>query len=412
MGSSFSNTEVNDSDDNSVLAELGLLLVTLETVSSHLEEQESLLQLLLLKVRKDHNEERNRQRRNKETPQPSRRTFHDITQRMSEKAFQRTFRMQRKSFYKLCALIANSIGDVQFKSETCSRDKKNTHNATKFRGGEISGELRLGLLLRLMAGSSYLDLLMIYGVSQGVVYQSFQTVTGWVNQTLKFSLVEALKNEDINYLRQLSNAFSVDSDGKYNGCFGSVDGLAVKIKQPTLTELLRDAGAYFSRKGFFALNCQAICDVHKRILWISSRHIGSSHDSRAFKDTQLYDLLIEKKDFLKEHQLFLVGDSAYDLESFLLIPHDDPSPLSPEDAYNYYHSNCRIRIECCFGELIMRYMVVNSSILTYLYIICTRLFVFLCYYMGLLILILFTNFTILFYSCIIIHLGGVCFGDH
>jgi hypothetical protein len=70
----------------------------------------------------------------------------------------------------------------------------------------------------------------------------------------------------MNYLRQLSNAFSVDSDGKYNGCFGSVDGLALKIKQPTLTELLRDAGAYFSREGFFALNCQAICDVHKRIV--------------------------------------------------------------------------------------------------------------------------------------------------
>jgi hypothetical protein len=259
MGNLLSTSGVNDSNDN--FAELSLLLVTLEMVSSHLDEQESLLQSLLLKVRKDHNEERHRLNRKKETPQPSRRTFHEITHRMSEKAFQRTFRMQRKSFIKLCALIANSVGDDKFKSESGTRVEKYTHNATEFRGGEISGELRLGMLLRLMAGASYLDLLMIYGVSQGAIYQSFQTVTRWINQTLKFTLVEALKTEDIHYLRELSNAFSVDSDGAYNGCFGSIDGLALKIKQPTLTDLLRDAGAYFSRKGFFALNCQAIWEV-------------------------------------------------------------------------------------------------------------------------------------------------------
>jgi DNA anti-recombination protein RmuC len=107
MGNSFSNIEVNDRFDNSVLFELGLLLVTLKMVSSHLEEQEISLQSLLLKVSKDHNEERHRQSQTKETSQPSQRTFHEITQRMSEKAFQRTFRMQRKSFYKLCALIVN-----------------------------------------------------------------------------------------------------------------------------------------------------------------------------------------------------------------------------------------------------------------------------------------------------------------
>jgi hypothetical protein len=114
MGNSFSNIEFNDSGDNSVLSELGLLLVTLEMMSSHLEEQENLLQSLLLKVTKDYNEERHRQSRTKETPQPSRRTFHEITQRMSEKAFQCTFRMQRKSFYKLCALMASSRSNLFF----------------------------------------------------------------------------------------------------------------------------------------------------------------------------------------------------------------------------------------------------------------------------------------------------------
>jgi hypothetical protein len=82
---------------------------------------------------------------------------------------------------------------------------------------------------------------------------------------------------------------------------------------------------------------------------MSSKHIGSCHDSRAFMDTSLYKLLQDRKEFLKEHGFFLVGDSAYSLESFLLIPYSQAAPQSDEDAYNFWQSNSRIRIECCFG---------------------------------------------------------------
>ena len=68
---------------------------------------------------------------------------------------------------------------------------------------------------------------------------------------------------------------------------------------------LRDPGSYFTRKGSYALNCQMICDAKKRILWLSSNHIGSAHDSRAFKDTQMYTLLLEKKAFLYKNISFL-----------------------------------------------------------------------------------------------------------
>jgi hypothetical protein len=354
MGNSFSNNEAIDTDDTSILAELSLLLVTLELVSTHLDDQEMWVQHLLDKTRKEEKQQKHRLNRSKEVEKPKRKTFMEITQRLSERQFQRTFRMQRKSFYKLSAMICNAVGDAEFKSEKTTRESTKTTGATNFRGGNITGELCLGIFLRMLAGSSYLDLFMIFGASNSSIYNCFEQATGWINKTLTFRLVEALQNEDLPYLKQLSHAFSHDSNGRYNGCIGALDGLAIKILRPTLSEWLKDAGAYFTRKGFFALNCQAICDVKKRILWISSRHIGSCHDSRAFKDTKLYELLLDKQEFLNKHQLFLVGDSAYDLESFLLVPHEEPAPFSPEDAYNYYHSNCRIRIECCFGELIMR----------------------------------------------------------
>jgi hypothetical protein len=60
-------------------------------------------------------------------------------------------------------------------------------------------------------------------------------------------------------------------------------------------------------------------------------------------------LLQDRKEFLKEHAFFLDGDSAYNLESFLLIPYSQAAPQSEEDAYNLWQSNSRIHIECCFG---------------------------------------------------------------
>ena len=206
-----------------------------------------------------------------------------------------------------------------------------------------------------MAGESYLDLLMIYDVSRRHIYKSFEKAATWINSSLTFPLVEALQNEDKAFFAKVSEDFAVDSSGHYTGCCDGLGGLAIRIRRPTEDDGIFDIGAYYCRKGFYAFICQAMCDVRKRIVWISSRHIGSCHDSRAFTDTKLYCFLVEKKLFLLDNGFFFVGDSAYDLESFLLIPFDEPKPQSEEDAYNFYHSNCRIRIECTFGELIMRF---------------------------------------------------------
>ena len=51
---------------------------------------------------------------------------------------------------------------------------------------------------------------------------------------------------------------------------------------------------------------------------MSSRHIGSCHNSRAFLDTGLYEMLMEKKKFLKKHGFFIVSDSAYNINEIIL----------------------------------------------------------------------------------------------
>ncbi len=130
-------------------------------------------------------------------------------------------------------------------------------------------------------------------------------VCGWVVMaTFKYPLlVKALEEENIEYFKDISSPFAEcgASNGVFRGCIGAVNGLAIKIKRPTFTGTLRDPGAYYCQKGFFlhALNCQGtICDNNKKVhQWISSRNIGSSHDSLAFTTrTVLYELLQQKKE--------------------------------------------------------------------------------------------------------------------
>ena len=51
----------------------------------------------------------------------------------------------------------------------------------------------------------------------------------------------------------------------------------------------------------------------------------------------------------------MVGDSAYPLSSYLLVLYNKVQPGSMEDDFNFWLSNSRIRIECAFGELVMRF---------------------------------------------------------
>ena len=60
-------------------------------------------------------------------------------------------------------------------------------------------------------------------------------------------------------------------------------------------------------------------------------------------------------EYLYERGLFILGDSAYAIESFLLPPYDSPLSQSPEDNYNFFHSSQRFTVECVFGEIDLRW---------------------------------------------------------
>ena len=266
--------------------------------------------------------------------------------------------MTKHAFDRLCERICRNIGEEDYRPER-SIISPATNKA-------IPGEVKTALSIRMLAGGSYLDLVPLFEVSSTHLYIVFNVFLDWILLTFEFPLVKWLREENWRAINHLANHFAEKTDGIFYGPFAAVDGLAIRIRSPRLKEV-SDPGNYYCRKGFYALNVQACCDRSKRFLWCYPSNKGSTHDSVAFSNSRLYELLKEKTPDFIERGLFIVGDSAYGLSPFLMVPYDSDEMKEDVnhnmDSFNYHLSSCRIYIECAFGELIMRWGIFWRTLL-------------------------------------------------
>ena len=280
---------------------------------------------------------------------------------MGDYQFRRMFRMTRECFTLLCHTIIGAIGESAFKSQQyidaflCGTYIYDANVLAT--GGYISGEVKLAITVRLLAGGDALDLAVIFDIypthlatimKEVLMYWIIKPNIGKINMFKYLSDIEAMN--------RVSRGFARRSNGVLKGCIGAIDGWLVKIRRPnSWLDGAINPVPFYSRKGFYALNVQCIVDHQKKVLWAMFNNKGASHDSTCFKNSLLYTSLKGMSDFLQRHGLFFLGDSAYGIESFLLPPYDSPLSQSPEDNYNFFHSSARITVECAFGEIDLRW---------------------------------------------------------
>ena len=284
-----------------------------------------------------------------------------VNEKISDNQFRRMFRMDRTCFSSLCQHIICSVGERKFKSEAYidaflkGKDKMYDANVSTS-GGYISGEVKVAVTLRLLAGGDALDLGVIFDISSGTITSLLTDVLmDWIIKTGIGDINMTKFLGDPDAMAKVSAGFSRRSHGVLQGAIGAIDGWLVRIVRPSLTrDGIKNVMNFFSRKGFYALNVQCIVDDKKRVIWLSYKHKGGSHDSSCLRTTGLYTFLHSIKDRLSSLGYFLLGDSAYALESFILVPYDSPSPKTAEDDFNFYHSSARITVECAFGEIDLR----------------------------------------------------------
>jgi hypothetical protein len=114
--------------------------------------------------------------------------------------FCRYFRMTRECFDLLCTRIQDNVGEGTFKSEAYLREQgddtlappdsvsmcqlRRLAKATFIQYcGLISGEVKLTITLRMLAGGSYLDLSLIFGTGTSYPYEIFcKVICHWICQ--------------------------------------------------------------------------------------------------------------------------------------------------------------------------------------------------------------------------------------
>jgi len=102
---------------------------------------------------------------------------------------------------------------------------------------------------------------------------------------------------------------------------------------------------------FGTLILQVVCDSNLLFLDVTTGNPGSVHDARVFRNSDLKTLL-ESDDRRLPSEYHLLGDSAYPLKDYLLVPFRDNGHLSRiEITYNRAHSQTRVDVERAIGLL-------------------------------------------------------------
>jgi hypothetical protein len=198
-----------------------------------------------------------------------------------------------------------------------------------------------------------------YGIGHSDTIRSYWYVVDALNSHPNFKIEYPDDHED---QRQIARGFQKVSGADFKCCAGAIDGILIWIHKPSKKDCAdvgcNDGKFMCTRKSKFGLNCQAVCDVRGSILDISIMYPGSTSDCLAFEGMSLFHRL---ENGLLAPGLCIFGDNAYMNTPYMATPYAAVSG-GTKDAYNFYHSQLRIRIECTFGILTHRWAILRSAI--------------------------------------------------
>lgn len=105
---------------------------------------------------------------------------------------------------------------------------------------------------------------------------------------------------------------------------------------------------FWCRKGFYALNVQAICDSRRRFLDASIKCPGSVNDNLAFGLSGMFQWLhaggllnvtssYAASEFGLPRGFWIAGDNAYSCTDSLVVPYPGTDLEADQDNFNFYH---------------------------------------------------------------------------
>ncbi|KAF2895815.1 hypothetical protein ILUMI_10362 [Ignelater luminosus] len=130
------------------------------------------------------------------------------------------------------------------------------------------------------------------------------------------------------------------------GIIGAVDGTHIRINAPKEHHC-----SYINRKNYHSILLQGVCDSDLLFVDIYTGQPRSVHDATLFKKSDLYNRIPTNNiDFL--NNTHIIGDKAYPLATYLMVPYKDNGNLTPrEKNFNLILSKSRAVIENAYALL-------------------------------------------------------------
>ncbi|XP_047468574.1 putative nuclease HARBI1 [Penaeus chinensis] len=190
----------------------------------------------------------------------------------------------------------------------------------------------------------------VIGDSCGLTQASISRIIAAVTRVLtEKARIEIKFPSSANDLRKTVQDFSRIAN--FPRVIGAIDGTHIPIKAPYVDEHI-----YVNRKRFHSLNLQVVCNADGLITSYNTRYPGSTHDAFIWSNCALRTRF-ETGEFGEN---YLLGDSGYPLEPYLLTPLLNPRTPG-ETRYNRSHTRTRVIIEQTFGILKSRFRCLHHS---------------------------------------------------
>jgi len=262
-----------------------------------------------------------------------------------QRNFKARYRLPEELFYLLHEIIKHKI----MKNEHYVRLAMSSSGS-----GSISTESRLLIALAFLGGSKISDLEQIHGVAPSTAYKIVWEVITAINNSLDNIHCD---NSDQGLLQRAHGFKNRSFDGRFQFTTGAIDGIFIEIICPSDTANQRIF--YSGGKKTYGVNLQVVCDSHYQIIAASCRYAGSTNDSGAFNESNLYNICHEQP--LPYHW---VGDGAYGLTNHMITPYGGriASMSAPHETFNFLQSQVRIVIEQTFGILRGRFAIFQKPL--------------------------------------------------
>ncbi|XP_071640855.1 putative nuclease HARBI1 [Temnothorax longispinosus] len=260
----------------------------------------------------------------KENPRkiPKIENFVQVVHNLTDKDFKSHFRIARTTAYKIVEIYEHS----------------GFYPLDRSHGGSEPTTTELDILSFLwFAGNKVClrDVSQRFGVCPATTFRQNDRVLNFlIDMALK--IIKFGDNEvSANEFLQIAGILNV---------IGCIDGTSIKVRAPAH----KIKSTYVNRHDIPAITLQGICDVRKRFTDVFTGIPAKIHDSRVLKLSDINDELPR----ICDGKFHILGDAAYPIREWLLIPYRDYGNLSDkQQKFNKQFCATRVLIENAFGLL-------------------------------------------------------------